>query len=495
MISAILVIGYFLLIIFVALAMENSRKKKESDSADYSSGRNTLGYFSTLALMCGNAIGGAYIIGTAYGVFETNLGYNWVFLGYVIGWAVSVFFLPFFRAAGHKTGATSVGESFGAFFSARCNRAMSAIIFLAFAGAMSAAVINIGSILRSLLGLSYWPSIIATIVVILTLALLGGMGGLAHVNVVNITFMIGGSIILAICCCLSTEGGFDAAWQFFSEGGHASFTGSHYAMSSIIPLLIMNAASCYCAPLTVSATVGAKSLKVARCAQMTFPIIALIFIGAVNVCGICAANWGLSASTEVWFDTASRFGPVAAAIASIAVLSAELSSYPAMLLMMGSMAVRDFYLPLSGKDMPEEKKIRITRILMIAFGLFFMILGIFAGDVVNIISNAYTIIAVAGMTLMIFLIWKRPNEKVVFWSLIAGTVVTTIWAVSGIYMSTPLLGIQTQTMAFIVTMIVMVILTLTTTKPGPSENYKMYFAAKTQVLEKERPEVGGVQNG
>ena len=69
-------------------------------------------------------------------------------------------------------------------------------------------------------------------------------------------------------------------------------------------------------------------------------------------------------------------------------------------------------------------------------------LGLLSSDVVDILSNALTVRAVCGLTFTLFLLWKRPNEKSIFYSMVLGIIVCVVWIVYGYVFGTSPFGIQ-----------------------------------------------------
>ena len=73
----------------------------------------------------------------------------------------------------------------------------------------------------------------------------------------------------------------------------------------------------------------------------------------------------------------------------------------------------------------------LTKLLIVVFGILFQLLGLLSSDVVDILSNALTVRAVCGLTFTLFLLWKRPNEKSIFYSMVLGIIVCVVWIVYG----------------------------------------------------------------
>ena len=92
--------------------------------------------------------------------------------------------------------------------------------------------------------------------------------------------------------------------------------------------------------------------------------------------------------------------------------------------------------------MSEKQKMFLTKLLIVVFGILFQLLGLLSSDVVDILSNALTVRAVCGLTFTLFLLWKRPNEKSIFYSMVLGIIVCVVWIVYGYVFGTSPFGIQ-----------------------------------------------------
>ena len=64
-ITTVLIIGYVIGIVILALALEIRAKRKQENrtSQEYTTAKGKLGLWTTFGLMVGNIVGGAYMVG------------------------------------------------------------------------------------------------------------------------------------------------------------------------------------------------------------------------------------------------------------------------------------------------------------------------------------------------------------------------------------------------------------------------------------------------
>ena len=106
----------------------------------------------------------------------------------------------------------------------------------------------------------------------------------------------------------------------------------------------------------------------------------------------------------------------------------------------------------------------LTKLLIVVFGILFQLLGLLSSDVVDILSNALTVRRWYCWfdPLTLFLLWKRPNEKSIFYSMVLGIIVCVVWIVYGYVFGTSPFGIQITYAGGIVALATQIIVTLVT---------------------------------
>ena len=484
-VTIILVVGYFVLCLLLGFFMEwLGKRKKETDTAEgYTTARNTMSALAVFGLILGNNISGTYILTFPNGVVDTNIGYMWPMIGYTVGYFLVIFFHRYYRAASYKYNAATIGQVFTAYFSARVAKVITITLFVAYGASAAASLGTFSIMFASLFGWNRATCTIVTIALLVILALLGGLGGLGRVNIVHVIFMLASPFIIGILAIVALPQGWTVAWADFVAAGHATLTGGIYGPSYFLPMLLIQPFACFASGLIITGAIGAKTAKAGYTGQILMPIFTVILYSMLVVVGVCGMGLGIAADGSLWYNTAALFGPAATALACIGVLAGALSSAPPIFMMMGSTVVNEFILPVTKKQYTDKQKINMTRLWIVICGVAFPLLGLASTDLLMIIANAFSIWAVTGLALTLHLIWKRSDERVMFWSMLIGAAVVTVWIFAGFFVpGGMLLGIPAQTMAFIVTVGVYVVMTLAICPKGKSENYLRYENAKKEML-------------
>lgn len=482
-ITTVLIIGYVIGIVILALALEIRAKRKQENrtSQEYTTAKGKLGLWTTFGLMVGNIVGGAYMVGNVSAIYEHGISWLWTYYAYWIGWTAIILLIPFYRAAAYKYGASSLGEVFKVFFSPRIQFCVSLMILLAFIGGLAAGVNVLVGILSPLLGISKGVVTGIAIVLFTGIALLGGMQGIARVNLVHTIVMVISFITILICCLCALDGGYGKVVETLDPSVFSLFHGDR-SIGYIIGTVMVQPFVCLVSAFSVVGTMGAKSTRVARNAQIMLSVWVAIFFLSLTIIATCGMYlWPELEPASAWYSIAAKFGPVVAALASCGVLASSLSTYPGMIMMISSNLVNEIYPVVAKREIDEKKKLTIVRVVIVFSGVCFNLLGLLSSDLVSIITNAYTVWASCGICLVFFLLWKRPNEKCMFTGMITGIAICAIWVVAGFAMEGDLLGIPISYAAGGGTVIALVLSTLLTTKAGPSENYEKYRQAKKEM--------------
>ena len=484
MLTIILVVGYFLFCVGMAFFLDyRTKKRKLNETAvEYSAGKNSMGLFMAFSLMCGNLISSSYIIGNSSAVIEHDIAYQWTFYGYIIGWALTCAYIPIYRSICYKYGCSSLGEIFGKLFSKRVSVCVSVMIFVSFASAVSAQTVIVSNLLQSLLGIRSEVTMTVTIAAMILLALQGGMKGLARINMVHVVVLSVSVVAIFIAVMTSVGWDFGQVYRALEPQGTFKLIGGSRSNSYIIGTLAIQPFVTVVNALSISAAIGAKDAKTAQKAQSIMPIFAIFFFGLVIIAACCGKFlWPDMDPGTAWYTIAGHYGPAMAALASCGVLAASMSTAPTYIMVMSSTAM-ELYTPLRKSPMSEKQKMFLTKLLIVVFGILFQLLGLLSSDVVDILSNALTVRAVCGLTFTLFLLWKRPNEKSIFYSMVLGIIVCVVWIVYGYVFGTSPFGIQITYAGGIVALATQIIVTLVTTRSGErSDSYQLYKEARKEM--------------
>lgn len=483
MFTVVLVFGYFLLCVALAIFLDYRTKRNpiQETAEEYATGKKSMSLFMAFALMAGNVISGSYIIGNSASVIQYDIGYLWTFYAYIVGWALTCAYIPIYRAATYKYGCATLGEVFHRFYSHRVSICVSAMVFIACAGAVSAQMVIVASLLASLLGIQYGISVVITIAAMVLLALMGGMKGLARINILHIVVLIVSVAALFIAVMTTLHWNFGQVVAKLAPGGTFKLFGGSRSAVYIVGALAVQPFVTVVNALTITGTIGSKSAKKALIAQGMLPIFAIFFFAGVIMVA-CAGKflWPGIDPGSAWYTIANSYGPVMGALASCGVLAASMSTAPSQIMLMSSSAM-EVYASTCKSPLPEKRRMFLTKLLIIICGIGFQLLGLISNDIVSILSNAYTVWAVCGLTFTISLIWRRPNEKAMFFSILFGVITCVIWLIYGYVFGGKPFGIEITYAAFVVSIVTEVIITLVTTKRTPSDCYLRYREAKMEM--------------
>ncbi len=484
----LLIVAYFAICVIIAVLLDRRSRSRDISAKQYASGANTMGVFAVIALAGGNVIGGHYAVGIAGSTVSIGFSYLWPVIGYAVGWGLAILYLPFYRSMCYKYGAVSLGEMCGAIFGKRVKIVAAVMVLVAFCGGISGSTVATATMISNITGVNYTAIFVIVLIFFTLLGILGGMGALSRLNCIHfIAITVGLAVLLIMVCTQLGDGQFHEIMTMKKADGTGTFFGGVYANIDILAIMIMNPLVAMVSALAIAGSVGAKNFKTSVIGQAGVSAFGFYFFFVVTFIGIIGcATLGIAGDNNSWYNIAAHFGPLPTAIAAIVVLAADLSSAPAIVLLMGSGLIRDIYEPITKKKLESGKEKRLIIIWAIIFGIVSQALGYLSNDLVAIVSNAYTVWGLCGLVLAIFFIWKRPNEKAVFWSILIGTIVCAIWVFSAFFIEGTLLGISVQNVALISCALTLIIVTFCTTKRGPSDSYKLYKEARQALKQAKR---------
>jgi SSS family solute:Na+ symporter len=177
---------------------------------------------------------------------------------------------------------------------------------------------------------------------------------------------------------------------------------------------------------------GAKSLKTANRGMMIASLLVIPFSLLVSILGISAKAVGLeiTANNAIYAIT-SEISPILAGVSSMAILAAILSTAPIMLMMIGGTLTRDLYKGFINKDATSTQQLRFTRTSIVVVGIIGICLGLNSSSLLIRLLGALQIRSVAGLILVVALLWKRVNNNSAFWGMLLGGGVAAFWFFAG----------------------------------------------------------------
>ena len=181
---------------------------------------------------------------------------------------------------------------------------------------------------------------------------------------------------------------------------------------------------------------------------------------------------------SIIYDMAESIHPVFSGIVSMAVLAAILSTGPGLLLSLSATLTRDFYL-LFWPEAGEEQQIRFSKITIVVIAWAATGFGLTTSSILAQILGAFQIRSVAGVILILALVWKRISNRAAFWSMMIGGIIAGGWHFSG----NPL-GLQPFWAAVPISILILAVLTMMEKEPV-SKDYRIYEEKIRGISDKE----------
>ncbi|MEG0072535.1 MAG: sodium:solute symporter family protein, partial [Raoultibacter sp.] len=429
----------------------------------------SLKWFLIIPLLFAEMMAGAATIGKAATGFTTGISAVWVNWGMAIGMIIFIVFAArFYRAMHKKYGAISVPEAFKCMFDQRCRMVMLLIIVVVYCFLYSSQPISAAALIAPMIGVD--PTIVAWCVstCFILVTLLGGMKGLAALNLIHMLVMYVG-LFWAAQGSLGIVGGL--------EGLQASLPTSYFDffqpnVGSTLANAIGIGISFIAAATMVTAGISAKTPRDMTAGTWTAALIVLPFAVLPAIIGMCAAVVlpGIEPNTAL-FAMSDVQGPVVSGMVSMAIAAAIWSSAPAALLFCANTLTRDFFVVVKPESSDKQRAL-FSKGIIIVLGVFSTWLGLNAASILGQLYAAFQIRSVVGIVLLIALVWPRVSSTAAFWSMLGGGTLAAVWHFTG----SPF-GIEPLWPACALTLFLLIGISLAS-KKKVSPGYERYQAAK-----------------
>jgi SSS family solute:Na+ symporter len=460
-------IAFSLVLIYIVgttLAGKIIDKKKDSSIQHFFVAKKGLGIWLTVALMFGEMVAGSSTVGNASSAFKMGLSSVWTNWGMVLGTLVFVFCTAkFYRRAGH-CGVMSVPEAFAFRFDQRVRKVVLVIILFVYGIIFSQQPVAAAALLSSMLGVN---KVIITWIMGLLFGYMAlqGLRGLAGMNVVHAMVMFFGMFLV---------GGL-SVWKAGGLGVMMASTPAHYFTvtypdtATVVAQALGSAFSMILSSTVVNCCLGAKSLDVAKKGIGISALLVVPFALMPALIGIAGfVTMPDAQASNIIYTMAESIHPVFSGIVSMAVLAAIMSTGPGLLLSLSATLTRDFYLQMK-PDADEKEQVRFSKAAIIVLAVIATGFGLTTSSILSQILGAFQIRSVAGVVLIIALVWKRVSNRAAFWSILTGGILAGVWHFSG----NPF-GVQPFWVAVPVSVVILAVLTMME-KDKVSKDYLAYY--------------------
>lgn len=468
-----MLVGYIALTIIVSAIIATRSK---GSSSQFLTAEGNLKWFLIAPLLFAEMMAGAATIGKAATGFTTGISAVWVNWGMSIGMIVFIVFAArFYRAMHKKYGILSVPEAFKFMFDQRCRLVMLAIIIVVYCFLYSSQPISAAALIAPMIGvdssLVAWG--ISALFIIVTL--LGGMKGLAALNLVHMVVMYGG-LIWATSGSLGMVGGIEGLSAVLPESYFDLFQPS---VGATLANAIGIGISFLAAATMVTATISSRSPKDMAIGSWFAAFIVIPFAALPAVIGMCAlvVMPGADPNT-VLFAMSDLQGPIVSGAVSMAIAAAIWSSAPAALLFCANTLTQDFFAVVRPQS-TDRSKMLFSKLSIVVLGILATWLGLNAASILGQLYAAFQIRSVVGIVLIVAMVWPRVSSTAAFWSMLGGGVLAAVWHFAG----NPF-GLEPLWPACGLTVVLLMGLTLLS-KEKVSPGYRRYQEAKRTLAESE----------
>ncbi|TMW71147.1 sodium:solute symporter family protein [Alteribacter natronophilus] len=450
-------------VVMIGIGIFTSRKV--SGSEDFVLAGKTLGPFVLMGTLLatwtgsGSISGGETSMAFSYGIYPALL----LMLPTLIGIIVLFVIAPKIREYGKFTVAGILEAKYGT----TSRNLASVIIVLAYVGIVSYQMQGLGFILNLTTGMAVETGTIIGAVMIIFLAMIGGLRSVSQTDAISGFLMVGG-LIIAVPTILIAAGGWEQITANVPEA-HMSATGGLTALHLIgylLPslFLLLGDQNMYQRLASSKGDRSAKRGQIGWFVAMLVisPSIAFIAFASRSIFPDIDPGMALMATTLVMPVAVS--GLLLAAAASFIITTGN-----SFLLSAATNVTYDVYKNYINKDASDKRQLWMTRIFIVVLGaLSFVIISYFP-TVLSVQMYAYTVYG-AGVTPAVLAVffWKKVNAAGGISSMVAGVATTLIWE---IVLSQPF-DLNAAVIAVPVAFIVLIAVTLMTQKPGQNDGAK-----------------------
>lgn len=452
-IPSLIIIAYFFLTLLVSFLC----RRRNTELQRLLVAPQQLGLVLTVPLIFSGLFGGSTITGTVASAFAGGVSSAWYLLGTAVGCLLFLLLVfRFYRAVAVVKHSGSIPDAFAYRFDERTRVLMVLVIVITNSIALSTIPLSTAAIISKITGLSSDAAGWLCCIVLIVMALLSGLKGVAAMNMIHTFFMFLGLVVMLVPS-LRSAGGFARLSAALPESYFSFGSGGFWSVAAVLlgaVLAIMTS------PLAFMSVVSSTKPKIAKNALRICAVLILPFAACLVLIGMCCRVIVPEGSANaVLFDVAQSFNPACYVLIGMSVLAATFSTAPASLLSIITTLNNDIYCKLRKNASQREQKIFVNAGVVVWTVIWIMI-GKNAASILGQLTGATQIKSVASVILLISLYWKRVDRNSGFYSLLTGSVVAMGWHLAG----NPF-GIQPLWPSLAISLVLLVILTLLAPAP------------------------------
>ena len=459
-ISSAIILAYFAITLLVSFFC----RQRDTALQKMLAAPQELGVIFMVPLIFSGLFGGSTVTGTISSAFVGGVSSSWYLIGTAIGCVVFLLLVfPFYRAMSIVKKSVSIPDAYFHRFDSRTKTLMVLVIVVTNALALSTIPLSTAGIIANITGLDYEATVWVCCAVLIGMALLSGLKGVAAMNIVHTLMMFLGLIVLLIPCVKETGG----MSTLVSELPANYFDIADTGFSSIMAVLLGAILAIITSPLAFMTVVSSDKPKSAKASMYICAALIVPFCVCLVIIGMCCKVIAPDLPSNVaLYDVAKSFNTLCYVFISMSVLAATFSTAPASLLSIITTLNNDIFRVIK-KDATEKEQKIFVNVGVVVLAIVLMLIGKNAPSILGQLTGATQIKSVASVVLIVAIWWKRVDTDGAFYSLLVGSVVAMGWHMAGNPM-----GIQPLWPALTVTAVVLLALTLP--KKKVSDSYANY---------------------
>ncbi|SHF79640.1 sodium:solute symporter family protein [Ornithinibacillus halophilus] len=444
---------YAVLMIGIGIYMS----KKVSNSKDFILAGKSLGPLVLMGTLLATWTGSGSISGG-----ETSVSYSFgiipsfmLMIPTIVGILVLYIIAPKIRAFGKYTISGILEAKYGT--SAR--NLASIIVILAYVGIVSYQMTGLGFILNLTTGMSVQLGTIIAAVLIIFLAMIGGLRSVSQTDAISGFLMVGG-LLITVPIIISVAGGWDSIIANVPDS-HTTVTGGlttvqliGYLLPSLF--LLLSDQNMY---QRLAASKGDKSSKRAA---LSWLLVMLLISPAISIIAFASRSIfpdidpGMALMATTLALPLGVGGILLAAAAAFIITTGN--SY---LLSAATNMTYDIYGKYINKNATDKKQMVMTKLFIVILGVISYLLISYFPTVLEVQMYSYTVYG-AGITPAILAVffWKRVTKLGGITSMVAGVVTTLVWE---LVLNTPF-DLNSSVISVPIAIIVLIVVSLATQK-------------------------------
>lgn len=415
-----IVVGYLVIVVLAGLYL--SRREVNSGDDFVVAGRSLPTFVlagTLLATWCGS---GSVVSGAS---FTYRFG-PWASILYYIGEPLGIILMYFIASKIRDASQYTVPQIMEIRYGKTTRLLAALCILIAYIGIASYQFKGAGYILNLITGISPETGTIISAIIIITLALAGGMFSVAYTDAMS-AFLIVIALVVALPVTLTQIDGF-SFYQQLSES-QKSLTGGMsgiQVMGYLLPTLLLMLGD----QNLFQRYSSAKDRNVARKSNILFLLSDILILVPI----ITLSSAAIILFPDITPDTAllsvfmHSIPPVLGGLGLAAATAFIITTGDSFLLSAATIVTYDFFIPFVKPNANQKDKLKITRISILVIGILAYITLQFFPSVLAAQMYSYTIYGAAiTPPLLAALFWKKATTKGALTSLVLGSLGTLFW--------------------------------------------------------------------